>query len=406
MRHVVVVGSGWSAIAALWALGDAVDVRATWVRGGAGASALSSGALDGVDGDAESAHFLDWIATVTGGGIARAPGDVASFYGAVRACDARSASVLGLPSRRARVWVADAPLLGWDGRAVAARLNEELAAGGGSAVAIGATLLFTADEQHEQLVEIARRHDARGRAEWLVARVREAIAARSDRADALLLPPILGLDAALAESLRRALAMPVGETLGDVGGPTPLRWSRLLDAVTARLLDERGARLTLVTSTARAWSTAKRSLSVDDSPEIQADSLLLATGGVFAGGLVYGGGEHDVAAELPRGPKATLRTGVAFDDDAIVPVTDGAGVDASSLFGADGEAFLDPRAPKLVSAGLPCDGAGRVLDRFGRPVDGLFVAGDLVADRARTIGAAIGSGVRAARGAVNVGETR
>ncbi|MFI5302512.1 MAG: hypothetical protein ACHREM_30855, partial [Polyangiales bacterium] len=289
---------------------------------------------------------------------------------------------LALPPRRARVWVADAPLLGGDARAVAARVSEELATDGGSAVAIDATLLFTTDEQHEQLAEIARRSDSTERHAWLVARVREALGTRDDRADALLLPPILGLDAGPATSMRAAIAMPLGEVLSDVGGPSALRWSRLVGAVTTRWIAERGDRLAIVDADARAWSVKSGRLAVANGDEIQADSIILATGGVFAGGLTFGD---------------SLRASVAFDDEAIMPVgAEGESIGASSLFGAEGDAWLEPTAPMLMRAGLRGDSTMALRDRFGSRIEGVFVAGDLVAGRARTVGAAIESGLAAA----------
>lgn len=166
----------------------------------------------------------------------------------------------------------------------------------------------------------------------------------------VLLPPVLGL--LDAERHRRALGdalgVPVAEALCTTPSTAGLRLDRALAAWLARVgvRVERGR-------VARIDPDARR-ITFADGQTLDADAIVLATGGRFAGGLVTLEGARltEPLADLPIAPR--------------LPV--------------DPLRATRPQAPAgpLFAAGVRCDAAQRPIRKDGRPAaEGIWVAGDL-----------------------------
>ena len=404
--QLVVVGGGLSGVSASLAA-RAAGASVSLVRGRAGASALSSGAWD----------LAGW--NVPGGDRARLPDNavellavakapvtiedalVVGVSGVLRPSRARDVQVLGLPSSLLEgsvpsfglVVVPRLPIGTWDADAIATSLDETLrAAGHAGARAASATLVRHRDELRAPVADPARAHDDGARGAWLVDRLREVIASVGGERSiaAIVLPPILGIDEAVIARVRAALGVPIGESLGEPGGPAALRHGRWTD----RALKAAG--VTLLDGEVTHVSEGAVQVTGGAARAYVADRVVLAAGGIDAGGMVFGTREHEPGGIFPHGPRAAIRLVVTIGGAEVMPVLDGAPIDpAASLFGLDGDRLLLGRSPALLRAGLPVDARGVVLDRVGAPVPWLLAAGDLVAGAPRTALSAIVSGLRA-----------
>lgn len=166
----------------------------------------------------------------------------------------------------------------------------------------------------------------------------------------VLLPPVLGLLDCDAHRrvLTDALGVPVAEALCTTPSTAGLRLDRAIGAWLARVgvRVERGR-------VARIDADA-RQLTFTDGPTLDADAIVLATGGRFAGGLVNREGARlaEPLAELPIEPR--------------LPV--------------DPLRATHPQTPAgpLFAAGVRCDAAQRPIRKDGAPAaEGIWVAGDL-----------------------------
>lgn len=407
--RLVVIGAGFSGLGAILSA-RALDAEAPLVvvRGRAGASALSSGAYD-LEGwnvrSGDRASVPSIVAELLSS--ARAPivvedALVVSEAGVLRPSRGRDVQVLAVPVDRV-VGVPRIAVGNWDADAIASSLDEALRARGGKgARALDAMLLRHRDEARLPLGDFAALHDDDARVGWLIARLRETLAAAND-VEALLLPPICGIAASAIERIRKELALPIGEALAAPGGPACLRFARW----STRALE--GARVELIDGEAQHVSAAAVRVRLEGdggTRAVGADRVILAVGGVDAGGLVFGTREHELGTELPAADAiAPLRLSFtiarASHEAPVVAWLDDAAIEpAGSGFGLDGDRFLRGSPPPLVRAGLPIDEGGRVLDRSGKPVPFLFAAGDVVAARPRTMLEAFAAGAHAARAAL------
>jgi glycerol-3-phosphate dehydrogenase subunit B len=229
--------------------------------------------------------------------------------------------------------------------------------------------------------EIARALDARGGAESLGEALREAL---PSGAGAVLLPPVLGLDAA-ARAAERAAAyarLPVAETLSDVPSVPGLRLQRALDARLA------AAGIALVQGEIGA-APAPGAPVVAGGRAIHARTWILATGRFVGGGVVRRGVLAEPVLRLPVQAAEGREAGVNL---AVRP--------AASLTARDRR-----RAQPLLSAGLRVDPELRPLDERGRPIHPrLFAAGAVVGGHEQAtdgtgLGVAILTGFLAGRAA-------
>lgn len=380
---LAVVGAGAAGAAAVWAARRAgVEVTVWFDR--AGATSLYSGALDvepweearpdaplEPDVHAFITAFEAWSA---GTRSAR----VATYEGVLRPARGIDAALLDLRALEgSTIAVADARVAGWNARALARSLSASLWAerSGTRFEAVVVEGIVEPAEAGASCFDVAELHDAPER----IARLAERLAVARPGVDAWLLGPWLGTRPGAAERLRALLGKPCGETTSPPGGPAGARFEAARDAlfggVGATVREER------VTSVERRGPCFVPAGAAADegraANETGFDGLVLAIGGVAAGGIVLHESE-------PSG--AGFRLGIAVD----VPLgLDGQRLDtASSVHGVD-----------LAAHGMRAlERVGVLSDRFAvRGVRGLCVAGDCVAGRPRTVFEAVRAGILAVK---------
>ncbi len=406
-RRVVVVGAGASGSAAAWA---AVAAGATVivVSDRAGASELASGAVDDAPVTAAAASPLEpeIAAFAAALGLWRLGGvRLATPAGVVRAARGCDPALLDLaPLAGGRVAVAD---LG--GPSPAARLLASgLAAGAwaratetcfeGVLVDPPRALRETLGSEHELARALERAPSREGLA--------DALTAASRAHDGWLLGPGLGLTPATALALRAALGKPIGEVTSRPGGVAGVRFARARDALLSEL-GVRWIRGRVRSVTARAGGHA---VIVEAPPDggrtsIEADAVVLAVGGLVAGGIEL------AAAADPGAPAFRL----GFDAEAALALG-GRPLDVvSSLDGADlvalGRSALERVGVDVLVRGrvralrsLPLAGAvgPPVAVTTTDPPRDLWAAGGCVADRPRTLLDAVRTGIVAGGDAARV----
>ncbi len=389
--RVAVVGTGVAGTAAAWyaARGEGEVVV---VGSGSGSTALYSGALDWLPwerstGEERLDHEVMAFATAldawtVGSGRCR----VATRAGLARPTRAIDTALLNLePLAGRHVAVVDTPRAGWDGPSLAGALAESDWARSTRTAFVPVSVDLCAAEHERDIgdYDFAALHDDEDRLSTMAERLRTASTAH----DAWLLGPWLGVSTEAAEQLRGLLDMPVGETTSAPGGPAGARFEAARD----RLLDEAGtrvmpARVAAIEKAANMW-TVQLENSKAGASDLVVDAVVLAVGGVAAGGIVL------------DEPARAFRDGSSFHLSLGAPVRfeiDGGDADASStLHGFD----LERRGVgALERVGVAADhGAVRGAER-------LFVAGDVVAGRPRTVLEAARAGIAAGRAVL--GHTR
>jgi hypothetical protein len=350
---------------------------------------MGTGALDA--GDWQLAHAgtgleddVRHVLEALGGYVLPAQGArLLTTAGVVRHADGHDAALLDVTNvGAAGVAVARCPRPGWDADALAR-------AWGPTFTAIDATVVRRTDERALPDVDFASRHDDPERLAWLADRLKEALAASGSRFAAVALPPSLGVEAPRAADLSGRVGVRCGEATGLPGGAAGARFERARDRLlsSGRVRRVRGRALG-VAPHAGHWSIA-----LEGGASIEAIAVVLATGGLLGGGIEYHPADSVVAQALP--PQATMPFRLALQCPGVELAAAGRVLDvSSSLFGLPGEALAwhDEDNPLLERIGVRTDATGRVA---GDGPPGLFAAGDLVADAARTWLRAFASGVRA-----------
>ncbi len=384
--RVIVIGAGVAGAAgALAAARSGGEV--TLVDGGPGATTLATGALD----------LTPWKADdVTAPPLPVAARDVLAALGAYlvteraallfttagvrRPSRGRDAALFdAAPVANRPVGVVRCPRPGWDADALARSW-------GGACVAVDATVLRHRDERALPDADFAARHDEESRLAWLAERLREALAARSD-GDAIagfVLPPSLGVDRARAGELSRRVGLPCGEALALPGGPSGLRFERARDRALAtagvQRVRARARKLERLERGPGSPDVAIWRAILGDDASLDADAVVLATGGLLGGGLEYAPSEAILAGALPPHASAPFRASLeaplrlgARGHPLEVP---------GSLFGLAPEQLAWPFSADglLACAGVLVGDDGRCA---GSP-PGLFAAGEIVADAPRT----------------------
>jgi anaerobic glycerol-3-phosphate dehydrogenase len=367
--RVLVVGSGFAALGAAWAAAR-IGARVMLVSSGTGSSGLYSGMVDGPPPSAEALELATRLGLVLGAG----PRALATREGVVRSAAGRDRALLDLDAVSGReVAVADFGRDDFDAALLASSFATSAWAQKSQTgfVAVPIQVLTAGFERRIPAYDLASRFDDPLRRQALAAALR---AARSDAA-AWLLGPWLGIHSEVADELAQTLSCPVGETSSAPGGAAGARFELRRDA----LLSELGVRcleaqVDIVARTGQGFRIA-----LADGIELEARAVVLALGGVAAGGIAF---EADGAQ---RGFRLSLR--------AEAPLRlDGEFLEAaSSLWGMS-----------LVRLGLSSlERVGVQADRVGRvgSTPGLFACGDVVAGRTRNVLEALGSGILAGRGA-------
>ncbi len=392
-RRVVVVGGGLAGTAAAWAAARA-GAEVTLVSRGAGASALTSGAVDDAAWEqaleAPAALGADLEAFVAALGVwevGPARACVATSSGVLRATRGHDRAVLDLASLgRGKVLVPRVDRAGWDADALARAFDAHPSAFalGLRFVAVDAPALLDADWAAASDIDVASHHDDAAALASLAARLRELPGLAA--AAGVLLGPWLGAAASCASALVAALGKPAGEVVSPAGGPAGTR----LEAACARLVASAG-----VSSVAgRAVRAEAGRVTCADGSALEADAVVLAVGGLVGGGLALG-------AAAPLGddgePRYETRAPFVLTLDAPAPLRVGgrALVETSAAWGMAGEALAWSTARGgswLERAGVALDASGRVEGAAGA---WLLAAGECVADAPRTVLAAARAGLRA-----------
>lgn len=388
---LVVIGGGVAGAAAAW-FASRRGAEVTLFDAGAGATALTSGAVDLAPWerapevepvDAETRAFVDALGAWRVDDERRAR--VCSSAGALRPARGRDASLLDVGARRgARVAVARVARDGWDADAVATALGDEPAARRRELafVAVDVDWLHDAGEASMPPGDLAALLDQPARLAWAAARIIEA--RRRQPFDALLVGPWLGAESPRAEALSRAAGVDVGEVLSPVGGPAGERLARALRRLAPARVERGRVELT---STSRGVTVRG-----PDGASRAFDACVLAAGGVASGAIELAPPDPTIVG----GPPARLR-GLAWPDGVVA-------------HGAASEAEVwrdEAPLPALVwtaSVGSPLERAGLLHERglvLGpdrAPLAHVAVVGDHAFGVPRTLLGAVSSAARAVAG--------
>ncbi|MFO0586918.1 MAG: FAD-dependent oxidoreductase [Polyangiaceae bacterium] len=261
---VIVIGGGIAGTAAAWRAA-ALGANVTLISRGAGASALSSGALDhapwedlvrasralgvepscrdvgeGVEAFAKSLGI--WGLPPVGAPFVR----LATLAGRTRPARGRDASLLDLSALPPGiVAVPRVDRAAWDADALARFWNDDPFARsrGLHFKAIDASLLRFDGEHRIGDADLSARHDDPARVAWLAERLRDAFAREKIAPVAVLVGPWLGMESPRAEALSERLGLPAGEALSGAGSPAGLRFThaakRLLSKANVRVVPHR-----------------------------------------------------------------------------------------------------------------------------------------------------------------------
>jgi glycerol-3-phosphate dehydrogenase subunit B len=412
-RSVLIVGGGVAGVAAAWAARRA-GKKVTLVHRGAGASVLGGGAVDDVPWErlwqrlqeptivetaraakreppleplpAEVSAFVDELAlwSVARGRATR----LASVAGRVRPARGHDRALLDVGALQGgHLLVPRVPRAGWDADALVAALGDDpLAVSLGLRfAAVDLTILRHDDERRIPDADLAARHDDPARVRWLGERLREGLGRTRGSATAVLMGPWLGIAASAAQAVSAAAGVPVGEALVGVGSPAGLRFAAARD----RMLERLGVEVVRAQARAVTRRDARLRVRLEQST-LAADAVVLAIGGVTGGGVAYVPPEEFAEEDMAPAARAPFALSV---DAPVTLALRGALIDVvSSMHGPDLDvtAWPDHDTPGVLEAvGVRCEA--------GRAAEGIFVAGDAIADRPRTLLEAVASGLRAGR---------
>lgn len=340
-KRIAVVGGGIAGAMVVslldrWNAERTEKVSVVWIRGRAGASALSSGALDADAGEILTGPTRNVFAELTGATLDNC--FVATEIGTFREANGRLPHILLLPSTRGRILVASG-FVGFDARHLSRSLGDD-------ATRVGSALTFEptrrnlrerTEERHLSGALLAAAFDLAERQALLLQSVREELLYAQTQSDlpvvGVLFPPVLGIRTNVAALLTRELGLPVGEVVGGVSGPYAARY----EAMIAPLL----GRVTAVDGWVKGCELREAAISLavvktteDDAEGIHVcDKLVLATGGLVGGGFSYAGGQWIGASPTPSHARATFRPSLIEPTDADLP---------GSLFGEAPEGLAWP----------------------------------------------------------------
>ncbi len=363
-RHVVVIGGGAAGTAAALAA-SAAGARVTIALGRTGSTSLGCGALDG-EPDDDASRAAEALGIYTMGTCT-----LATSAGTLRASTGRDRALADVAAKPGAVLVARVPHPAWDADALAASFAEQDPSRSFVARDIG--LVLHTPERSMQHAELAALHDDDERLATAATRIRTALE-EGGAFDSVLLPPWLGVASPRAEALSKLVGIACGEVLCAFDGPAGSRFERARDRALGH------PSITIASERVRSVATSADDIIVTfTESKLDADAVVLATGGVLAGGIVYTPGDAAHAFALSYDAPVTL----GLDGRALlVP---------GSIFGVAPESVVTPRASSP-------------LERVGilRAPSRIFVAGDAMCDRARTMLAAFSSGTAAGRAAAKL----
>jgi alanine dehydrogenase/PNT-like protein len=393
-RRVVVIGAGIAGTAAVITAARA-GARVTVLDGGTGASMLATGALDFAPWHTRlTAHDevidADVRATLEALGgylVPQGGATLVTTAGVVRHARGHDSALLDVAALvDPCVAVVRCARAGWDADALAR-------AWGPSYCAVDASVLRYSDEEVLPDAELASRHDDDARLVWLAERLRRDLAAAGGSYNAIVLPPMLGVERARAEDLSSLTGVGCGEAVALPGGPAGLRFERARDrafracGATHARLRARGLQIRRT-----MWC-----VETEGGASFEGHAVVLATGGLVGGGLEYAPSEATLATTLPARARPPLR--ITIDAPVWMGVNGRPLELPGSLFGATPESIASPFAQSAMM-----DRAGILtgIDGAARGVSAIFAAGEVVADAARGWLTALAGGVRAGAAAAGL----
>jgi glycerol-3-phosphate dehydrogenase subunit B len=413
-RHVVIIGAGIAGLSASFAA-RARGLDVTIVSSGAGATALGTGAVDDLPWEAwfsaartlgeplrlravsdEVRAFSDALGLWDLPAVDAHVPLVATAAGRLRPTRGREKGLLDLGSLgKTTVLVPRAPRAGWDADALAATLESEWLArqSGLRFLPVDAPIFRFTDEARIPDADLAMRHDEPARLEWFAERLREMVneARRgSSSISAVLLGSWLGIKQERATELSLRVGVPVGEVLVGVGSSAGLRFEmttpKFLERLSVKFVSDR------VTKILRTGERIEVVLATAVS-SIVADAIVLATGGVSSGSIVYSPPDLQAGEQMPSHIEPSFSFAIQTPDIPITLGCDGDRFDAgSSVFGPPLDTTAWPssaRPSTLESVGIEASD--------GKVCPGVYAAGDVIAGKRRTILDAVTTGLRAGR---------
>jgi glycerol-3-phosphate dehydrogenase subunit B len=380
--NIAVIGAGVAGAAAAHELARQ-GARPTVFHAQAGASALYSGALDFEAWD--RVHELSPIepelarfcAALGAWELGPAAARIATLDGNLRPTRGRDRALLDLePLAGQRVAVVELERDDWDARLLARSYSASAWAKQTETVfePVRVRALEHHFERRISSYDFAAQHDVPERASFLLT----ALKISGVSPAAWLCGPWLGVERAVATELSAALGVPVGETTSAPGGAAGARFESARDRLLSQIALVERARVLRIESRGRGY---RLETEAGDAGEFS--SVVLATGGVAAGGIVL---ERSFERRGGAGFRLSFAAPVSIAVDG--EISEG----VSSLSSPD---FVERGMSVLLAVGIAASSAGAAL---GAP--GLFVAGDALAERPRSALFAAQSGVTAARGAL------
>lgn len=371
--RVLVIGAGFAGLAAALAArraGAALSV----VHQSAGASALYAGAVDGASSAGGGALQAPLSELSRALGLRLASCVLAGREGVVRPSHGSDSALLDLaPLAGGRIGVVDVARDDWDAPLLVRAFAES-----GWARATGTRFelvpLDLLEKGHQRRVSSYDFAVSFERAER-PARLEQLLKAHAGP-DAWLFGPWLGVSSDLAGELSRALGVPVGEVTSPPGGVAGARFEMRRDALLQSLEAQ------VFSQTVRRVVSGAASISVQlaDGSELEAERLVLASGGFVSGALELRGalsGAEPAGFELAIQGLPPVR--VRGEGEGGRPL--------SSLYGVD----LAARGRGLLErVGLAVTPEGAVV---GAPR--VFAAGDVTAPAEPSVGHALASGLAA-----------
>lgn len=375
MKRVLVVGAGVAGTAAALAAARS-GAHVSVLDGGTGASTLATGALDAslwprapTKPAPIAAATHDTLLSLGGYTLPDAGALLLTQSGIVRPARGHDDALIDMkPLAGVRVGVVRCERPGWDADALARAWGDEFEP-------LDALVLRYADERMLPDADFAMRHDDDARLGWLAERLRDALARAGHGIRAFVLPACLGVERPRARSLSERVGLRCGEVIALPGGPSGLRFEQARDrALAAAGIERVRARATAVARKESAWSVAT---DASGGPSVlEADAVVLAMGGLIGGGIEYAPAESIFASALPPFARRPFRLTI---DAPLVLGANGSPLELpSTLFGRPPESVVWPGTGDSLM-----DRVGALCDSDGRTESGLFVAGDLRADRPR-----------------------
>lgn len=361
--RVAVIGAGIAGTASAWAASRA-GAEVTVIGDRSGASELYPGVIDLEPWESCSNATLEpsldeFVAALGLWVVGKERCRVVTPAGVVRTARGRDAAVLDLvPLAGKHVAVADVLRDDWDGELVARALSASaFARETATRFSLVPLALTGKNERSISAWDFAHGFDDDARLNELVKMLDD----KRGEHDGWLLGPWLGTERTCIARLRERVSVPVGESTSPPGGAAGARFEQARDELLEKLDKTTRARahVTSVERNGAGWNI------VTDHDRLSADRVIIAAGGVVAGGILLDA----------RGARFHL----SFE----APVT-------LELDGLAVESVSSPHGLDFAARGLPS------LERIGvRDGNGLYACGDVLAGRPRTMLEAVSSGIRA-----------